>query len=77
MSRPYTWDLHPSGAVAGQAPVYDGTKYVPTTVPTGTIPTTAGQLATAWVPLQTTVGGVPDLVWDGNDEIVLVEVPVP
>lgn len=37
----------------------------------------ASQLSTAWVPLQTTVGGVPELVWDANNELVLVEVPVP
>lgn len=26
------------------------------------------------VPLTTTVGGVPELVWDANNELVLVEV---
>lgn len=26
------------------------------------------------MPLTTTVGGVPDLVWDNNDELVLMEV---
>lgn len=27
-----------------------------------------------YVPLTTTVNGVPDLVWDNNDELVLTEV---
>ncbi len=31
---------------------------------------------TTLVPLTTTVGGVPDLVWDDNDQLVLVEVPL-
>lgn len=29
---------------------------------------------TQLVPLTTTVGGVPELVWDANDELVLTEV---
>lgn len=37
----------------------------------------AGPAETMWVPLTTTVGGAPELVWDGNDELVLMEVPVP
>lgn len=30
-----------------------------------------------YVPLTTTVGGVPELVWDSNDALVLTEVPLP
>lgn len=34
----------------------------------------AAEDTTALVPLTTTVGGVPDFVWDDNDELVLMEV---
>lgn len=43
----------------------------------GTIPTTASDLTTAWVPLVAVVGGVPELVYDASNDLVLVEVSVP
>lgn len=52
-----------------------GTGEVIVTVPA--IPTTAGALTTAIVPLTTVVAGTPDLVWDASDNLVLIEVAYP
>lgn len=35
-----------------------------------------GTPTTAHVPLTTVVGGVPELVWDADDSLVLTEVPL-
>lgn len=56
----------------GQVPVWDDTlgKYVPGT------PTGGGSSTTALVPLTTVVGGVPELVWDDDNNLVMTEVPL-
>lgn len=53
----------------GQAPVWDGTagQYVPSDV--------SGAAGRLLAPLTTMVGGVPELVWDDNDNLVMTEVP--
>lgn len=40
-------------------------------------PTRASDLTTAIVPLTTAVAGSPDLVWDADDNLVLIEVAYP
>jgi hypothetical protein len=45
---------------------------------TGTSSVThASDLTTAFAPLTATLAGVPDLVWDADDNLVLTEVPIP
>lgn len=63
-------DVTTNPPAAGDTLVWDPAagKYVPGSPAT---PTTTTQL----VPLTTTIGGVPELVWDDNDNLVMTEVP--
>lgn len=41
------------------------------------VPTHARDLTTAYAPLTTDIAGVPDLVWDADNSLILTEVPIP
>lgn len=45
--------------------------------PAPDVPLTAGDLTTRWQPAVMVVGGVPELVYDSFDQLVMVEVPNP
>lgn len=64
MSRIRLHDINPEA-------IADGTYGV--TVVAGVITGLAEIQTVTYVPLTTTVGGAPEEVWDGNDEIVLTE----
>jgi hypothetical protein len=34
-------------------------------------------VATIWIPLTAVGASGPELVWDGDDELILIEVPTP
>jgi hypothetical protein len=59
--------LDTTGATVGDVPQFDGTDYVPVPLSTSTI----------WIPLTAVGASGPELVWDGDDELILIEVPTP
>lgn len=60
--------LDTTGATSGDVPIFNGVDYTPGPITPGTI----------WVPVTTVDGsGNPTFVWDGNDELLMMEITTP